>query len=97
MRRQVVATTREHDLEVVITLREQREHGTHPDLEADPHTPDGLVEALLAAAPRTRWLRDPTRGGVGTVCNELARYADLTVVLAESSTSISSGRVSGDT
>ena len=25
-----------------------REHGPEPDLEADPHTPDGLVEALLA-------------------------------------------------
>jgi uroporphyrinogen III methyltransferase/synthase len=24
-----------------------REHGAEPDLEADPHTPDGLVEALL--------------------------------------------------
>ena len=38
-----------------------------------------------AAAPATRWLRDSTRGGVGTVCNELARDADLTVVLDEAS------------
>jgi uroporphyrinogen III methyltransferase / synthase len=29
-----------------------REHGVEPDLEADPHTPDGLVDALLRdAAP----------------------------------------------
>ncbi|MGH9295784.1 MAG: HypE family hydrogenase expression/formation protein, partial [Acidimicrobiales bacterium] len=35
-------------------------------------------------APSTRWLRDATRGGVGTVCNELARASDLTVVLEES-------------
>ena len=42
-----------------------------------------LVERLLAAAPSTRWLRDATRGGVGTICNELARDADLTVVLEE--------------
>jgi uroporphyrinogen III methyltransferase/synthase len=27
-----------------------REHGVEPDLEADPHTPDGLVAALLADA-----------------------------------------------
>ena len=26
-----------------------REHGREPDLEADPHTPDGLVDALLSA------------------------------------------------
>jgi hydrogenase expression/formation protein HypE len=42
-----------------------------------------LVEGLLAAAPSTRWLRDATRGGVGTVCNELARDSGLTVVLEE--------------
>ena len=27
-----------------------REHGAEPDLEADPHTPDGLVDALLRDA-----------------------------------------------
>lgn len=44
-----------------------------------------LMERLLTAAPSTRWLRDATRGGVGTVCNELARDADVTVVLDEAS------------
>src|SRR5215213_7489643 len=29
-----------------------REHGAEPDLEADPHTPDGLVEAVLQDAER---------------------------------------------
>ena len=29
------------------TSEELRAHGAAPDLEADPHTPDGLVEALL--------------------------------------------------
>lgn len=42
-----------------------------------------LAEALLASAPSTRWLRDPTRGGVATVCNELARAAGVAVVLDE--------------
>jgi uroporphyrinogen III methyltransferase/synthase len=27
-----------------------REHGSEPDLEADPHTPDGLIDALLEDA-----------------------------------------------
>ncbi len=31
-----------------------REHGAEPDLEADPHTPDGLVEALLRDAAGQR-------------------------------------------
>jgi hydrogenase expression/formation protein HypE len=42
-----------------------------------------VVERLLDAAPSTRWLRDATRGGVGTVCNELARASNLTIVLDE--------------
>ena len=53
------------------------------DIASDTAPLHTLVEDLLAAAPRTRWLRDSTRGGVGTVCNELARDADLTVVLDE--------------
>jgi hydrogenase expression/formation protein HypE len=58
------------------------------DLEADVSSDtaplSGLMEALVAAAPATRWMRDPTRGGVGTVCNELAADAGVAVVLQES-------------
>ena len=53
------------------------------DIRSDTAPVNGLVEALLAAAPGTRWMRDPTRGGVGTVCNELARDAGVAVVLEE--------------
>jgi hydrogenase expression/formation protein HypE len=53
------------------------------DITSDTAPLHDLVEALLAAAPTTRWLRDATRGGLGTVCNELARSTDLTVVLHE--------------
>jgi len=55
------------------------------DISSDTAPLSGLVEALLAAAPGTRWLRDPTRGGLGTVCNELAADADVAVVLQEAS------------
>ncbi len=54
------------------------------DLKSDTAPVTELVEALFSAAPSTRWLRDPTRGGVGTVCNELANDAGLAVVLDES-------------
>jgi hydrogenase expression/formation protein HypE len=53
------------------------------DIRSDTAPVGALVDALLTAAPRTRWLRDPTRGGVGTVCNELARDSGLAVVLDE--------------
>jgi hydrogenase expression/formation protein HypE len=55
------------------------------DIVSDTAPLHDLVERLLTAAPSTRWLRDATRGGIGTVCNELARDADLTVVLDEAS------------
>jgi hydrogenase expression/formation protein HypE len=53
------------------------------DVVSDSAPLGGLVEAILAAAPGTRWLRDATRGGVGTVVNELAAATQLGVVLAE--------------
>ncbi len=53
------------------------------EVDSDTAAVNGLVEILLAAAPGTRWLRDATRGGLGTVCNELARDCNLTVRLEE--------------
>ncbi len=57
--------------------------GINADVASDTAPLNLLVEALLAAAPGTRWLRDATRGGIGTVCNELARDSGLTIVLDE--------------
>jgi hydrogenase expression/formation protein HypE len=53
------------------------------DIRSDTAPLGELVDVLFDAAPGTRWLRDPTRGGVGTVCNELARDAGVAVVLDE--------------
>jgi hydrogenase expression/formation protein HypE len=82
--------------DVVLVSGTMGDHGTavmlargdlalEADIASDTAPLHDLVEVLLAAAPDTRWLRDSTRGGVGTVCNELARDADLTVVLDEGS------------
>ena len=43
----------------------------------------GLVERLLDATGEVRALRDATRGGVATICNEVARAAGVAVVLEE--------------
>jgi hydrogenase expression/formation protein HypE len=53
------------------------------DIRSDTAPLGDLVDGLLDAAPGTRWLRDPTRGGLGTVCNELARATNMAVVLDE--------------
>ena len=54
------------------------------DLRSDTRPVLPLVEALVAAAGSgIRWMRDPTRGGVATSLNELARDARLGVLLVE--------------
>ncbi len=55
------------------------------EIESDTAPVHEMVEALLAAAPHTRWMRDPTRGGLGTICNELAQDAGVAVILDEDS------------
>jgi hydrogenase expression/formation protein HypE len=57
--------------------------GIEADIRSDTAPVSGMVEALLAAAPHTRWMRDPTRGGLGTVANELAAAAGVAVILDE--------------
>lgn len=60
------------------------------DIRSDTAPLNQLTEDLLSAAPSTRWMRDATRGGVGTVCNELALDAEVGVILAESTLPIDS-------
>ena len=53
------------------------------EVSSDTAPLNGLVERLLDAAPGVRGLRDATRGGVATICNEVARAAGVAVVLEE--------------
>lgn len=53
------------------------------DVESDCAPLNGLVEALIAAAPGTRCLRDPTRGGLASALNEIAWSAGLGFALEE--------------
>ncbi len=54
------------------------------DLCSDTRSVLPFVQAIASAAgPAIRWMRDPTRGGVATSLNELARDCGLGVVLHE--------------
>jgi len=54
------------------------------DLRSDTRTVLPSVEALVeVASPGLRWMRDPTRGGLATSLNELARDCGLGIVLRE--------------
>jgi hydrogenase expression/formation protein HypE len=54
------------------------------DVTSDTAPLHGLVARLLdATGGGVRCLRDATRGGVATICNEVARAADVAVVIEE--------------
>ena len=59
------------------------ELGIESDLRSDTAPLTELVGLLLDAAPQTRFIRDATRGGVATICNELAQASNVAVVLDE--------------
>jgi hydrogenase expression/formation protein HypE len=52
-------------------------------VESDSAPLNGLIESLLAACPEVRFLRDPTRGGLASVVNEVAETTGLGVELEE--------------
>ncbi len=65
----------------VLSVREGLEFETA--LESDSAPVTALARKVLAAAPRTRCMRDPTRGGVASALNELAVASKVGVVLRE--------------
>jgi len=58
------------------------------DIESDCAPLGALAATLLDAAPGTRWMRDPTRGGFATACCELAATAGVGVRLVESAVAV---------
>lgn len=57
-------------------------------IESDCACLHGLIDALLAAAPGTRFIRDATRGGIATVLNEIAEASQVSIEIEEERTPI---------
>lgn len=55
-------------------------------IESDCAPLNVLIDALLAAAPGTRAIRDATRGGVATVLNEMAQASQVAIDIDERAT-----------
>ena len=55
-----------------------------PEIRSDCAPLSGLVQTMLKAAPHIAVLRDPTRGGIAAVLNELAEQSGTGVLLEES-------------
>jgi len=65
----------------IMSLRENLEFET--TIESDTAALHGLVAAMVDAVPDIHCLRDPTRGGLATTLNELARQSAAGMVIAE--------------
>jgi len=55
-------------------------------IESDCAPLQDLIASLLRAAPNTRFMRDPTRGGIATVLNEVAEAAQIAIEIDEAAT-----------
>jgi hydrogenase expression/formation protein HypE len=53
------------------------------DITSDTAPLNGLVAGLLSGTPGVRALRDATRGGVATILNEIAKAANVGVLVSE--------------
>ncbi len=68
----------------ITILLERGELDLETDLRSDTRSVWPFVDALFAACGAdVRWMRDPTRGGVATALNELARDARVAIALRE--------------
>lgn len=52
-------------------------------VQSDVAPLNGLIAGVLAAAPHTHVLRDPTRGGLATTLNEIAAQSEVCILLDE--------------
>lgn len=77
----VSGTIGDHGI-AIMSVREGLEFETV--LESDTAPLTGLAQAILRASPGTRCMRDPTRGGLSSVLNELAAASGVGVRIDES-------------
>lgn len=77
----VSGTIGDHGI-AIMSVREGIEFETV--LESDTASLVSLAQALLAACPKIRAMRDPTRGGLSSALNELAEASRVGVKLTES-------------
>ena len=67
----------------VAVLAARGELGFEIDLNSDTAPLNHLIQNVLEAAPHTHVLRDPTRGGLATSLNEIARQSNVNILIHE--------------
>jgi hydrogenase expression/formation protein HypE len=67
----------------IAVLGARGELGFETGVQSDIAPLNGLIRAVLAAAPNVHVLRDPTRGGLATTLNEIAAQSSAGILLDE--------------
>ncbi len=67
----------------IAVLAARGELGFETDVQSDCAPLNGLIADLLAVCPDVHVLRDPTRGGVATTLNEIAKQSGICITLNE--------------
>ncbi len=67
----------------IAVLSARGELGFETDLQSDVAPLNRLIQVMLDAAPDLHVLRDPTRGGLATTLNEIARQSGCGLVIHE--------------
>jgi len=69
----------------IAVLNARGDLGFEAQVKSDTAPLNGLIQAVLQAAPHVHVLRDPTRGGLATTINEIARQSQVGIQLEEGS------------
>ena len=67
----------------IAVLGARGELGFETDLESDVAPLNGMIAAMMDASDQIHVLRDPTRGGVASTLNEIAKQSRVGIVLHE--------------
>ena len=68
----------------IAVLSARGELGFEAQIESDVAPLNGLIAEILNSSEKIHVLRDPTRGGVATTLNEIAKQSNIGIVLDES-------------
>jgi hydrogenase expression/formation protein HypE len=69
----------------IAVLAARGELGFETDVKSDVAPLNHMIQNLLKVAPHTHVLRDPTRGGLATTLNEIAKQSSVCIWLEETS------------
>lgn len=67
----------------IAVLGERGELGFKTDIQSDVAPLNGLVQSILKVSQAVHVLRDPTRGGVASVLNEISQQSDVSILIDE--------------